>query len=78
MAAYDRALTAREFVAVSRQTRRVYQAWHAHISALTAEARPDLDAEPIAHILLGSLHSDDVRHMLLRGEYAHLPRPGTS
>jgi hypothetical protein len=40
----------------------VYSAWHGHISALLAALRPDkeTDAGTIAHILLGSLHSEPV------------------
>jgi AcrR family transcriptional regulator len=37
-----------------------YRAWHGHISALIAAQRPDADADTIAHILLGSLHSEPV------------------
>jgi AcrR family transcriptional regulator len=38
----------------------VYRFWHGHISALIAAQRPGADAEMIAHILLGSLHSEPV------------------
>jgi hypothetical protein len=38
----------------------VYWTWHGHISALIASQRPDADAGTIAHILLGSLHSEPV------------------
>jgi AcrR family transcriptional regulator len=38
----------------------VYWFWHGHISALIASQRPDADADTIAHILLGSLHSEPV------------------
>jgi AcrR family transcriptional regulator len=72
MAAYDHALTAQESADFSRQTTTVYRAWHAHISALIAEADPALDAELLAHVLLGSLHSDLVRHLLARGESQRL------
>jgi AcrR family transcriptional regulator len=49
-----------------------YQAWHSHISTLLAEARPDLDAELLADLLLASLHSDPVLHLLERGETSRL------
>jgi AcrR family transcriptional regulator len=45
-----------------------YQAWHTHIGTLLAEARPDLDAELLADLLLASLRSDPVLHLLERGE----------
>jgi AcrR family transcriptional regulator len=38
----------------------VYRFWHGHISALIAAQRPDVDAEMIAHILLGALHSEPI------------------
>jgi AcrR family transcriptional regulator len=38
----------------------VYRFWHAHISTLIAAQRPDVDAEMIAHVLLGSLHSEPI------------------
>jgi AcrR family transcriptional regulator len=38
----------------------VYRFWHGHISALIAALRPDLDAEMIAHVLLGALHSEPI------------------
>jgi AcrR family transcriptional regulator len=38
----------------------VYRFWHGHISMLIAAQRPDVDAEMIAHVLLGSLHSEPI------------------
>jgi AcrR family transcriptional regulator len=38
----------------------VYRFWHGHISALIAAQRPDADAEMIAHVLLGALHSEPI------------------
>ena len=38
----------------------VYRFWHGHISTLIAAQRPDVDAEMIAHVLLGALHSEPV------------------
>lgn len=35
----------------------VYRSWHGHVSALIAAEKPGADAEMIAHVLLGSLHS---------------------
>ncbi|WP_066939974.1 TetR/AcrR family transcriptional regulator [Microtetraspora fusca] len=50
----------------------VYRFWHGHASGLIAERRPDLDAELLAHILLGSLQSEPVLRLLERGESARL------
>lgn len=72
MAAYDRALTAREAEVFSRQANSAYRDWHAHASALISEARPDLDAELLADLLLTSLHSDLARHLMSRGETGRL------
>jgi AcrR family transcriptional regulator len=72
MGAYEHALAARESAAVSRQTTAVYRDWHAHISSLISESDPALDAEVLAHVLLGSLHSDLVRHLMARGESSRL------
>jgi AcrR family transcriptional regulator len=38
----------------------VYRFWHGHISVLIAAQRPDVDAEMIAHVLLGALHSEPI------------------
>jgi hypothetical protein len=38
----------------------VYRFWHGHISALIAAQRPGADAEMIAHIMLGGLHSEPI------------------
>jgi len=51
-----------------RQAGGVYQYWHRHVSTLIAQARPELDAELLAHILLGSLHSDLVLHLVRSGD----------
>jgi AcrR family transcriptional regulator len=65
VAAYERS-------AGDRQSHPVYTAWHGHVSSLLREARPELDAEAIGHILLGSLHSDLLVHMLRNGESERL------
>lgn len=38
----------------------VYRFWHGHISTLIGAQRPDVDAEMIAHVLLGALHSEPI------------------
>ncbi len=66
MAAYEHAETG------ERQEGLLYQVWHQHVSSLIAQARPDLDAELLGHLLLGSLHSDLVLHLLRRQETQRL------
>jgi hypothetical protein len=46
--------------------------WHGHIAGLLAESRPDLDAELLAHLLLGGLRSDVVVQLVTSGETARL------
>lgn len=38
----------------------VYRLWHGHVSMLIAAQRSDVDAEMIAHVLLGALHSEPI------------------
>jgi AcrR family transcriptional regulator len=38
--------------------------WHRHIAGLIHEARPDLDADLTAHLILASLHSDPIQRLL--------------
>lgn len=40
-----------------------YQFWHRHLSALFAEARPDLDADFLAHAILATFDGDLIRHV---------------
>jgi AcrR family transcriptional regulator len=44
-----------------------YAWWYEHLTALIAEARPDLDAELVGHVLLGSLHAPPIRTLLADG-----------
>lgn len=43
-----------------RDSHPVYRFWHGHISGLIAAQRPGADADTIAHLVLGSLHSEPV------------------
>jgi AcrR family transcriptional regulator len=46
----------------------VYRFWHGHISALITAQRPGADAEMIAHVLLGALHSEPIlAHLAAEG-----------
>jgi AcrR family transcriptional regulator len=55
---------AREQATDERGKHPVYRFWHGHISALLAAQRPDLDADMIAHLMLGSLHSEPILDQL--------------
>jgi AcrR family transcriptional regulator len=50
----------------------VYRFWHGHVSGLIAAQKPDADAEMLAHLLLGSLHSELVVAQLTDREQARL------
>jgi AcrR family transcriptional regulator len=52
----------------------VYLAWHGHIAALIAQARPDLDADVLAHVVLGAMSSELVVRMLRTGQTERLAR----
>jgi len=46
----------------------VYRFWHGHISSLITAQRPGTDAEMIAHVLLGALHSEPIlAHLAAEG-----------
>jgi AcrR family transcriptional regulator len=38
----------------------VYWFWHGHVSALISAQRPSVDADLIAHLMLGAMHSEPV------------------
>jgi AcrR family transcriptional regulator len=50
----------------------VHRAWRAHLQALIAAERPDLDAEVTADILLGALQCDPVLRLFERREGARV------
>ncbi|MGI5466196.1 hypothetical protein [Streptomyces sp. CA-132043] len=56
----------------SHEQHSVYGLWHGHISVLIAEERPDLDAEVLAHVLLGALQNGPIVHLLGQGEARRL------
>jgi AcrR family transcriptional regulator len=45
----------------------VYRFWHGHLSTLMAAQRPDVDADLIAHVMLGALHSEPILNELAAG-----------
>jgi AcrR family transcriptional regulator len=55
-----------------REANPIYLGWHRHVSGLIAEGRPDVDAEEIAHLLLGTLHMEPIASQLRAGESARL------
>lgn len=62
-------ITAHERAAAGKHHEQpVYQAWHRHVTALIEAARPDLDADLQAHILLRSLSDDVVLHLIRNGQ----------
>ncbi|WP_163508688.1 TetR/AcrR family transcriptional regulator [Fodinicola acaciae] len=63
IAAHERAA-----VAGKHHEQPVYQRWHQHVTELIAEARPDLDADLQAHILLRSLSDEVVIHLIRNGQ----------
>jgi AcrR family transcriptional regulator len=68
MAANEHAIATQRHSTESRHTSPVYVFWHGHVAGLIAEARPELDAELLGHIVLGSLHTELVMGLLRRGE----------
>jgi AcrR family transcriptional regulator len=52
---------------VPRQENPVHVFWHGHVAALLAEARPDIDAELQAQVILSALHEQRVIRLLRDG-----------
>jgi AcrR family transcriptional regulator len=42
----------------------LYALWHRHIAGLLHEARPTVDADLLAYLILASLHSDPIQRLL--------------
>lgn len=68
LTAHEHALATRKDTATARETNPVYLFWHNHASTLIAQSRPGLDADLLAHILLGSLHTDAVARLIRDGQ----------
>jgi AcrR family transcriptional regulator len=71
IAAHEHAVATRK-AGGSREANPIYVSWHRHVSALIAEGRPDVDAEEIAHLLLGALHMEPIASQLRAGETRRL------
>jgi len=53
-------------------TEAIHGFWYGHIAALLADARPDLDAEAVAPVLLAAINPDMVLHYVRDGETERL------
>ncbi|MEW9550094.1 TetR/AcrR family transcriptional regulator [Nonomuraea sp. NPDC050783] len=73
LAAHEHAvLTSRSAGEQPREAHPTYVSWHRHVTGLIAEGRPDVDADQIAHMLLGVLHMEPVASRLRAGEHERL------
>jgi AcrR family transcriptional regulator len=68
VAAVDHAATTQRHGDGAGQQHPMYVFWHGHLAALIAEDNPAADADLVAHLVLGSMHSEPVLGMLRRGE----------
>jgi AcrR family transcriptional regulator len=68
IAAHEHAMLTSKHGAEPPMANPIYAFWHGHVSSLITEARPDTDAELIAHILLRTLHTEPVGNLLRAGE----------
>jgi len=50
----------------------IHDFWYRHVAGLLSEARPDVDAELLARLLLGALGADLVQHLIQAGQAARL------
>lgn len=75
MSAHEHAVATAKHGGGERQSNPVYVFWHGHVAALIAQARPNSDADLLAHVLLGALHNDAVARLLRDGQSA---RPAAS
>jgi AcrR family transcriptional regulator len=72
MTAHEHAVVTRKNTTSERQANPIYQAWHTHIAGLVQQIRPDLDASLLAHIILGSLHSEPIAQLVRDGQSRRL------
>jgi AcrR family transcriptional regulator len=74
LTAQDHAAQTSRTAGASRAAHPVYEFWHGHVAGLLGAARPDLDADLLAHILLGVLHTEPVARLLRTGEAERVGR----
>jgi AcrR family transcriptional regulator len=73
LTAHEHAVTtARHQQDPQRQANPVYLFWHGHVASLLREANPGLDADVLAHMLLGTLHAEPVARLIRDGESARV------
>lgn len=51
----------------TRHENPVYLSWHQHVASLLAQARPGLEADLLAHAILGTLHEPEFIRLLRDG-----------
>jgi AcrR family transcriptional regulator len=66
--AAEQATLASKQPTASRQEHPVYVFWHGHVASLLASAKPGIDADLQAHVILGSLHEHAFARLLRAGE----------
>ena len=67
MTPHEHAVATRKNTAVERPSNPVHEAGHARVSTLIQQARPDLDATLLAHVILSSLHTEPIAQLLRDG-----------
>jgi AcrR family transcriptional regulator len=72
LTAHEHAMATARHQDPERQANPVYLFWHGHVASLLAEADPGLDADVLAHMLLGTLHAEPVARLLRTGESARV------
>jgi AcrR family transcriptional regulator len=72
MTAHEHAVATARHGGGDSEAHPVHVFWHDHMAALITEARPDADADLLAHVLLGVRHSDAFTRLLRDGESARL------
>jgi AcrR family transcriptional regulator len=72
LTAHEHALATAKHRQGGRQDNPVYVFMHDHVTALIAEARPDLDAGVLAHMLLAAMHGEPLVRLLRDGESARV------
>jgi AcrR family transcriptional regulator len=68
LTAAEQATLASRAAEATRQEHPVYVFWHGHITSLLAEARPGIDAEMQAHVIVGALHEPAFVRLLRAGQ----------
>lgn len=67
ISAYEYAAAGPQRAAAAEHANDAYAWWYEHLAGLIEQARPDLDAELVGHVLLGALHAPPIRALLAEG-----------